>query len=115
MERTKKNLPFDNTPKPLKRQGFSESRFQNGPSFSSQAHYNRFDCTARLVRETVSCSMPYYNTSSPGNCQSPAQMRAYFSFHRQVAGPLAGTHADRPPRSGREGDPFVICMPGKGR
>lgn len=36
MERTEKNLPFDNTPKPLKRQGFSESRFQNGPSFSSQ-------------------------------------------------------------------------------
>ena len=39
MERTEKKLPFDNTPKPLKRQGFFESRFQNGPSFSSCLDY----------------------------------------------------------------------------
>ena len=43
MERTEKKLPFDNTPKPLKRQGFFESRFQNAPSFSSQARYDHFD------------------------------------------------------------------------
>ena len=49
MERTEKNLPFDNTPKPLKRQDFSESRFQNAPSFSSQGRYNHFDTAAYPV------------------------------------------------------------------
>ena len=49
MERTEKKSPFDNTPKPLKRQGFSESCFQNGASFSSQARYDLFDTDAYSV------------------------------------------------------------------
>ena len=48
MERTEEKSPLDNTPKPLKRQGFSESCFQNGASFSSQPRYDHFDTAAYL-------------------------------------------------------------------
>ena len=43
MERTKRIFPPDDTPNPLIRQDFSESRFQNDNSFSSQARYDHFD------------------------------------------------------------------------
>ena len=43
MERTEKIFPPDDTSKPLIRQGFSESRFQNDTSLSSQARYDHFD------------------------------------------------------------------------
>ena len=58
MERTEKKLPFDNTSKPLKRQGFFESRFQNAPSFSSQGRYNHFDTAAYLFQTLSAVSLP---------------------------------------------------------
>ena len=52
MERTKRFFPPDDTPKPLKRQGFSDSRFQNDLPFSNQPRYDHFDTAAQLIQDT---------------------------------------------------------------
>ena len=43
MERTTVIFLLNDTTKALKNQGFSESHFQSGHSFSSQARYDHFD------------------------------------------------------------------------